>query len=264
MTEIMDRGELLVADSFRVRENKGQAEVRAFHLHRERFTRNVLHTLRHLSLTDEQLDQGQLHDFFTEVPSRIQAYGSGFPRIELRLIDSQLFLNLNLRPLPQLTERLTLRTCLASKQIRPEIKGPNIDYYSELNEQLSAEALLCTPEGSVIEGATTTLLWWDKETLNQISSHTGGGATLPRVDSITESLVFRVADERQYRTSAQDISAAELASYEVWAVNALHGIRPVSHLNGIALAAPDALRLQQFQRTLDTFSEPICVQLNTE
>lgn len=259
MTEIMDRGELLVADSFRVRENNGQAEVRAFHLHRERFTRNVLRTLRHLSLADEQLDQGQLHDFFTEVPSRIQTYGSGFPRIELRLMGSQLFLNLNLRPLPQLTKRLMLRTCLPSKQIRPEIKGPNIEYYRDLNAQLSAEALLCTLEGSVVEGATTTLLWWDKETLNKISSHTDGGATLSRVDSITESLVFRAATELQYSTSAQDISAVELASYEVWAVNALHGIRPVSHLNGVALAAPDALRLRQFQRTLDTYWQPICV-----
>lgn len=264
MTEIMDHGELLVADSFRVRENDGQAEVRAFHLHRERFTRNVLRTLHYLSLAEERLDQGQLHDFFTEVPDRIQAFGSGFPRIELRLIGSQLFLNLNLRPFPQLTDQLKLRTCLPSKQIRPDIKGPNINYYRELNAQLSAEALLCTPEGSVLEGATTSLLWWKEETLNQVTSHTDGGATLSRVNSITESLVFRAATELQYRTSAQDISSVELASYEVWAVNALHGIRPVSHLNGVALAVPDNLRLQRFQRTLDKYWQPVCAQFTIE
>lgn len=253
----MEQSELLVADSFRVREHAGQAEVRAYGLHCKRFTQNVLNSVQDLHLPDNRLAQQRLSTFISQLPKRIASYGAGFPRIEFRMAGSELLFNLRHRPLPQLTNELQMRTCVPSKQVRPATKGPNIEYYRSLNAQLGVEALFCSPTGSVVEGATTTLLWWNGETLHHVSSHAEDGTKLARVQSITESLVLDIADQLHFKTSAQDIPASELASSEVWAVNALHGIRRVSRIDGIELSTPNITRLRQFHSALDTYWKPI-------
>ena len=43
----------------------------------------------------------------------------------------------------------------------------------------------------------------------------------------------------------------------MWAVNALHGIRPVASLDGNALADPEPARLAWFRAALDRSWEPL-------
>ena len=64
-------------------------------------------------------------------------------------------------------------------------------------------------------------------------------------------------DRRSGSFSESGPTAAELTSHEVWAVNALHGIRTVTSINGVALPSPVPQRLAWFREALDRTWEAI-------
>lgn len=57
--------------------------------------------------------------------------------------------------------------------------------------------------------------------------------------------------------SEESRTPAELARHEVWAVNALHGIRPVTAIDGVVLPEPDPDRLRAFRAALDRAWRPV-------
>lgn len=237
--------ELLVADSFRVRLNPQThaAEVRGFDLHLGRFA----HSAR--AVADEHgVALDTLESFLEAARAQIAVAGPGFPRLELRVAhpDSSRDPELHLtpRPLPELTDTIELRTATALALPNPERKGPHITRYAALNRELGAEALLCDAEGLAVEGATTSLMWWEGHTLC-VSAATG------RVDSVTERLLLAAATEFDVPVARSRQAPAALAEREVWAVNALHGLRTVRRIDGAPLPAPEPQRLGRFRAALD-------------
>ena len=185
---------------------------------------------------------------------------------------SSLYLNLSLRTLPALGSHLSFRTlqcedtgihpCQAHDEQHPDngsapshcdptVKGPHIALFAELNRELGAEALLTDTSGHVLEGATTSLVWW----------HGAQGyvsASAARVPSVTESLLRQVSAHIGTPFLPSLMTPAEIAACEVWAVNALHGIRVVDTIDHVSLPLPQARRLHDFAAALDHTWEPVC------
>lgn len=238
---------LLVADSFRVRLNPhdGAAEVRGWSEHLARFRTGV----ESVCAETQCAPSPNLETFLTDARDRIQQYGEGFPRLELwSRGDLPPALALNLRPLPPLGAELSMRTAPGVVLSNAAHKGPNIARLGALNQHLGAEALLTDFEGTVLEGATTSLVWWDT------TNHNGHVVAdrRNRVASVTERLV-----SREVELTGSRITPTELSHYEVWAVNALHGIRVVTSIEGVATRKANAMRLRWVRQKLDQYWSPV-------
>lgn len=260
---------LLAADSFRVRKNpqNKEAEVRGLDLHIDRFARAVLDCW---PAQPEPKVLDLIDAFLAEALPAIAAYGDGFPRLELWQSSTERLpeLSLALRPVPVLTQSVELRSVAYSdlpKLSARHRKGPNIEAYAALNRSVHAEALLVDQAGHVLEGATTSLIWWPNEPTSSgcyVDDRLG-----QRVTSVTERLLREAAesqsgDPRATRWNVGALSprlatTATLSRSEVWAVNALHGIRPVSMLDGSRLCTPDPERRRWFQEALDHTWQPV-------
>ena len=234
---------LLVADSFRVRAQGGVAEARGLDLHLDRFARSV-----------RRVGGPHPRAFLRPARAELAAYGAGFPRLELRRSEGgRSELGLSLRPLPELGDTIELRTAGSRAEARvtgdPRVKGPNIARFAELNRELGAEAVL-TEGGAVVEGATTSLLWWDDHRL------WAAGADA-RVDSVTERLVLGIAAGQGVVSGLGRPAPGELARHGGWAANALHGIRVATVVDGARTPEPDEDRLARFRDALDLAWRPI-------
>lgn len=278
---------LLAADSFRVRPNAehGEPEVRGGKAHLNRFALTALAASQHDVRVAAALDR-----FLAESTAQIGDFGLGWPRLELWGFDdaaasttasatasapgaasesasgnvalevahttaspeefTRYELRLALRPLPELGASIGLRSAVANCVEHPERKGPNIARYAALNQHLEAEALLLDQHGYVLEGATTSLLWWQDELL----------CVAPpgqRVDSITESLLVHYAHSQGTHVMHVSALPSDLADAEVWAVNALHGIRPARRLDEKPLRAAREDRLREYTVALDRTWRPL-------
>lgn len=234
---------LVVADSFRVRIGSHGAEVRGLQHHVSRFSRSV----REAS-AGEAPGTG---NFLSDAAVRIAAFGAGFPRWELWESAPGVYAHrLSLRPLPELLEAVDLVTVGNVRLEHPERKGPNIPVFARINRGCGAEAVLTDTHGSVREGATTSLVWWDGDTLCV-------SASLERVPSVTEHLVREIAANAGIHTEAADAAPSALHGREVWAVNALHGIRPVTRFDGVTAPGPHLARLAHFRTQLDGTWSPL-------
>lgn len=260
-----DATRLLVADSFRVRRHpeSGQTQVRGWSRHLDRFSRAVTETSQADCSravpppTDphESLTNAALQAFLEDSAQRIAAFGAGFPRLEyLRDADSSRF-SLSLRPLPPLGDTLEMRTAPGITLDDAGRKGPNIERLRDLNVALGSEALLLDPAGNALEGATTSLVWWEvgANTPHIVASPPEGPSSEPsnRVHSITESLLIDASPGSDAEFPAGLATPARLVESEVWAVNALHGIRVVTTIDGRATLPPDRARLERFRAELD-------------
>jgi branched-subunit amino acid aminotransferase/4-amino-4-deoxychorismate lyase len=95
-----------------------------------------------------------------------------------------------------------------------------------LREQAQAvgadEAIILDSQGRVVDGSTTCLLWFD-----------GNEVVMPpaealRVDSITVSLVTEALINSGATIREQGVTPQDLANKEIYALNALHGVRAVT------------------------------------
>ncbi|MFV0433629.1 MAG: hypothetical protein ACK5LO_06605 [Leucobacter sp.] len=296
--------DLLAADSFRVRLNPktGAAEARDLEGHLRRFTSTarlawcgphvptpgartrhaaVLRRMREegcdlasFAWVEQDLSQVErlavdsIESFVAESLPLIAEFGEGWPRLELWQSTGGLppRLKLQLRPLPDLSTTLELRTAGHIAVDHPRRKGPNIGRYAELNRALGTEALLTDRRGYAREGATTSLVWWphDPDAPDQRGAVVKSNKRLP---SVTESIIVAAAEHRLVGTKPnrrrigqpqpRRVTPVQLARHEVWAVNALHGIRTVTAVDGVAAPPPDASRLRWFREALDRSWQPV-------
>ncbi|WP_394620642.1 aminotransferase class IV [Lentzea sp. JNUCC 0626] len=219
-----DSGVVRVIDSWLVEEGR----VRGFDLHARRFTDACS---RFAIRTDA---------FLHAVTEALPTSGRWFPRVEL--VDSRL--RLWLRPAPPRTTTVRLWNSGPDRRTRPTVKGPDLDHLAALRASAIAadadEALLLSSEGHVLEGSTTSIVWWRGDTLC--------GPPLDAVlPGVTRALLGPVAEELA--------TPADLADVPVWTVNALHGIRPVTAGLG---GEPDLALARQWQDRLEALvSVPI-------
>lgn len=207
---------LLAADSWLVVDGR----VRAFERHQARFADAA-----------EQVGVGALvtAEFWASVVDKIPDAGEWFPRVDVlgAALDGSRILAFRLRPAPPRTRELrVLIPPYSDPRSTPGRKGPDIALLGFLrtevrDEYVCDEVLLLSKGGFVIEAATTSLLWWEGDTL--CASDPGLGA-LP---GVTSAVILDEARARSIPVGFRRVRPEELNEHEVWLVNALHGIRRV-------------------------------------
>lgn len=226
-----------LADSFRARFNT----VRAFQLHRHRFFED-------LALLDPSSDIDP--DAVCAAISReLVTIPESFPRIDV--VNGELWLRI--RPLPLLTTSLNVFTAKRTLE-KQHVKGPNISEYAAMNAQHGGETILVDDLEFVVEGATTSILWWHTGD-RDAAVHTVASSN--RVPSTTEQTLVRIAEHQGTTVRQASVQPSELARAEVWAVNALHGIRTVTSIDGQPTREPDTERLRVFREAFDDLWERI-------
>ncbi|MDQ1016856.1 aminotransferase class IV [Streptomyces afghaniensis] len=235
-------GRLLVADSWLVREGR----VRAYDRHRERFARACGDC--------GGPDPRRLVAFWQDVTAVLPRTGAWFPRVELAA--GSLELRLLVRPAPPLGTGVRLWAAGQSDpRTVPRRKGPDLDTLARVRRRAAGEgaqeAVLIAPSGTVLESATASVLWWEDDTLCLPPPR------LPVLPGVTSGLVQERALRSGIRIAHRERTVAELDGREVWLVNALHGIRPVTGWVGRPMRVPPAQRAGEWRNWLDGLMEPL-------
>lgn len=217
-------GTLSAADSWFVRDGK----VRALDRHRSRFSA----TARELGFSEPSSEE-----FWAELVDLIPSIGEWFPRVEI-IGDDDPVIGFRLRPSPTRTDELRVWTPpFSDPRQSPYVKGPDIGLLEDLRARARAEhncdeVLLVDERGFAVESATSSLLWWDSQTLYVPHPE------LVQLPGVTTSLIQAEARKRSIEIAFRHSSPADLSGHEVWLVNALHGIRRVCGWSGIQSPSP--------------------------
>ncbi|MFE4608402.1 aminotransferase class IV [Streptomyces niveus] len=235
-------GTVLVIDSWLVDEGR----VRGLDRHAERFR----------SACDRLPEPGaDWTDLFVRaVAESLPARGRWFPRVELVDTGSGTRLRMWPRPAPPRTATVRLWTAAGPDRRRlPAVKGADLDHLAALRADATTagadEALLVSTEGHVVEGASTSIVWWRGDTL---CGPPPGPGLLP---GITRSLLGELARTAGHQVVTEQATAADLAGLPVWTLNALHGIRPVTEGLG-RFQDTDAEEAERWQSRLAALAVP--------
>ncbi|MFE5664308.1 aminotransferase class IV [Streptomyces niveus] len=235
-------GTVLVIDSWLVDEGR----VRGLDRHAERFR----------SACDRFPEPGadRTDRFMRAVAESLPTRGRWFPRVELVDTGPGTRLRMWLRPAPPRTATVRLWTATAPDRRRlPAVKGADLDHLAALRADATTagadEALLISTEGHVVEGASTSIVWWRGDTL---CGPPPGPGLLP---GITRSLLGELARTAGLQVVTEQATAPDLAGLPVWTLNALHGIRPVTGGLG-RFQDTDAEEAERWQSRLAALAVP--------
>jgi branched-subunit amino acid aminotransferase/4-amino-4-deoxychorismate lyase len=224
---------LLAADSWLV----DRGRVRALGRHWARFS---------ASCREHGVAREALAALRARVADAVPPEGRRFPRVELRA-DGELAVRVR----PEPPREPTVVACLApvrDPRHVPRRKGPDLEP-AALRERAAAhgagEAMLVDADGRLLEGAFTSLLRWEEETLWAVPDDA------PILPGITRALLIDLARERDTAVAHRRPAPREPAGRETWLVSALHGIRVVERWAASGPAAGDAARAATWQRLLD-------------
>jgi branched-subunit amino acid aminotransferase/4-amino-4-deoxychorismate lyase len=185
-----------------------------------------------------------------QVEGAVPAEGRWFPRVELR---SNGELAVRMRPAPPREPTVVAWIAdVPDPRRSPRHKGPDLERLAALRERAAAhgagEAVLSDADGRLLEGAFTSLLWWDAQTLCAVADDA------PILPGITRALLIELARERGTPVVRRRPAPQELADRETWLVSALHGVRAVTRWANGGPPAGDAPRAAAWQRLLDDFA----------
>jgi branched-subunit amino acid aminotransferase/4-amino-4-deoxychorismate lyase len=176
------------------------------------------------------VDERLVRAFAARALEAIPSTGQWFPRFELLDLDD-IKLALRIRPRPPLAASAKL--WLAGEPVdrrAPRIKGPDLPALNGLRtcaRQAGAdEALLTSADGFVLESSHSNVLWWRDDVLCTVP------ADAPALPGITRGLLLEIAVAQGYEVREESTSPPDLDGLEVWLVNALHGLRPVTEFVG--------------------------------
>lgn len=191
--------------------------------------------------------------FFCAATAALPDDGEWFPRVQHR---AGAGFALVVRPAPARARSIVLASHPGNDpRTVPTVKGP--DFVGLLTARGAAgkrgadDAVILSPDGFVVEGTTTSLLWWRGETL------CSPAADLPRMDSVTAGTVIALAMALGVEVSWESAQPRDLEGLEVWALNSLHGIRIVTGwVDGPTLAEQPG-RLTLWRTRLDKLTRPL-------
>jgi branched-subunit amino acid aminotransferase/4-amino-4-deoxychorismate lyase len=237
-----ESGELLVADSWLVIDGA----VRAYEEHWRRFGGSC----RELGVEGSDLD-----DFAVAVTAALPRRGEWFPRVELARVGNGRRLALRMRPAPEREHEARVWSAPRNDLRRhPRRKGPDLAWLSSLRSRAQKagadEALIQDERGHLLEGALSSLLWWEDEAL----CTTPDEASLP---GVTRNLLFRLAEASGVEVRRIAPEPQRLAGREVWLTSALQGIRTVSDWVEPQQAAGPPTRAVEWRSLLDGFVRPL-------
>ena len=199
---------LYVADSFLLNEGK----VVGFDRHLARFTASA----------EFQGLVRPVDAFLSAVTQALPRTGKLFPRIDLTERGE---LELHIRPAPELQDSIVLATASHDPRVEPSIKGPDIpalnSLRSEAQQKGAGDAVILDAQGRIVDGSTTCFIWFVE-----------GGLHMPpeeaiRVNSTTVAAALELAAKGGLNVSETWATPADLEGVELYALNALHGIRSV-------------------------------------
>jgi len=228
------RSTVALADSWLLDEGR----TTRLDLHRERFLSGAA------ELAPDPVEVGQAWDGLNAV---LPASGRWFPRVDL-LVGGEL--TLALRPAPAREETVVawLMPEPDPRQL-PRRKGPELELLGELRAQArehgAGEAVLSDGQGHLIEGAYSSLLWWEGERLCAVPDDA------PALPGITRRVLLEIAAEEGVELRYALPTPSELAGNEVWLVGSLHGVRAVSEWVGDGLPTGAPVRAPAWQQRLD-------------
>ena len=208
---------ILVADSWLV----SHGMVIAMDLHRQRFFNSCYQ--RH------QMDSDILQHYWQAALKKIPRDGLWFPRIELAGDPDHPKLQMRIRPAPPLNETIRLSLCPSpDRRQAPRHKGADMGWLMQMRQQVLAqgadEGIIVSPKGYLLEGLTTSLLWWEEHKGQPIL------CAVPDANRILpgtiRQLILSIAGQKNIPVAYRRVQPEQLAGCNVWAVNALHGIRP--------------------------------------
>ena len=118
-------------------------------------------------------------------------------------------------------------------------------------ERGADEAIILSPDGFVIEGAYSAVLWWRGDTLCVPS------LDFERIDSVTAKSIIALAMALGIEVHYEQAAPADLDGLEVWVANALTGIRIATDwVDGPRLAEQPG-RLRDWRGRLGKLQRPI-------
>lgn len=148
--------------------------------------------------------------------------GQWFPRLEE---STDGVLRLRVRPAPPLRDTVRIWTSLIDPRDVPAVKGPDLAALAVLRRhalEAGAEEAVILDRGVLSEGAGTALLWWREGVLHTPPPE------LPRVASVLARTLVAMAATAGVQVREEGAPPKALAGVELWAVNALHGVRVVT------------------------------------
>jgi branched-subunit amino acid aminotransferase/4-amino-4-deoxychorismate lyase len=199
--------------------------------------------------SEHGITQDALAALRARVEREVPAHGRWFPRIELREGGE---LTVVVRPAPPREPTVVAWVAdVPDPRRSPRRKGPDLDRLAALRERAAAhgagEAVLTDDAGRLLEGAYTSLLWWEGETLCVVPDDA------PILPGVTRSLLIEIAAARGPPVVPRRPEPGELADRETWLVSALPGIRSVTDWVG-GTRAGAAPRAAAWQRALDDYT----------
>ncbi len=230
---------VLAADSWLLRDG-GALGLDA---HRARFLRSV----------PAELDGAR---FWDAAIAALPRDGAWFPRLELRNVGERPELLLRVRPAPELRETVALVTHDGPDPRRePAVKGPDLERLTAVRTAAQArgadDAVLLAAGGSVAETTTANLVWWRGDVLAVPE------ADVPHLAGVTLGAVAALAAALGIKVRAERATPDALRGADVWALNALHGIRRVeTWIDGPAVA-DDPARAAAWRRRLEALRRPL-------
>lgn len=235
---------LLVADSWLAKDG----HVRALHLHRQRFLASC-HQLA-------GIHEKTAAPFWKEALTKIPKTGLWFPRIELAGTSERPVFQLRVRQAPPLHATIRLADHhISDFRQTPRHKGPDLTRIGMIRRSLldrgAEEGILTTPRGYVLEGLTTNILWWEN---NILCCPPPAYRILP---GITAKLIRLVALHKNIPVAHRKRKLQDLNDREVWAVNALHGIRQVVNWSGSPFKTVQHTDIGDWRNALENFNERI-------
>ncbi|ONI84572.1 hypothetical protein ALI22I_28905 [Saccharothrix sp. ALI-22-I] len=238
----IDDSSLLVADSWLVL----NGAVRSLDRHVVRFTRACLE----VGVVTPQ----ELHKFWRDAIAALPRSGAWFPRVEL--VGDPPELRLRIRRAPARGEDVRVWVPDAvDHRCNPTRKGPDLLALSRLRAEAAIhraeEALLRTVDGTVVEAATSSILWWEDDVLCSPPEE------IPALAGTTAGLVKDLARASGIRTAHRARRVEELAGREVWLLNALHGIRLVTGWVGCDVDAGRGTHFRQWREQVERLRTPL-------
>jgi len=179
-----------------------------------------------------------------------------FPRVELQSRRGARLFVLRLRSAPTLTRSVVVATHAGpDPRTRPTVKGPDLESMLRIRTAVqplgAEEAVILSPDGYVVEGAYSSLVWWRGAIL------CAPAPELERIDSVTARSLLGMAAALGVETYEESVTPAELDGCEVWALSALHGPRIITKwVDGPEMAALPG-RLDLWRTRLAVLRRPL-------
>jgi len=164
-------------------------------------------------------------------------------------------LRFRLRAAPERNRSVRLVTADGDPRRHPGVKGADFPAQDRLRAAArvrgAEESVILSPDGHIVEGAYSALLWWRGDALHHPPSE------LTRVPSVTARSVLGLAAALGVEVREEAAAPADLEGCEVWAASALHGPRIVIGWVDGPLTAEEPGRLGLWRRRLGRLARPL-------